>query len=211
LFGLTLEQKRNTAVPTAADLTNIVTQKKDLPAEAILDMIVALLSLKYTQSNSVCYAYQGQLIGVGAGQQSRIHCTRLAGSKADLWRLRQHPRVLDLPFREKIGRPERDNAIDQYLLDQLTPAEEAAWQQSFTTVPPRLTSEEKRAWLDDWQGVTLGSDAFFPFRDSIDRAQRSGVSYVVQPGGSVRDDIVIEACNGYGMVMVLTGTRLFHH
>jgi phosphoribosylaminoimidazolecarboxamide formyltransferase / IMP cyclohydrolase len=211
LFGLTLEQKRNTAVPTAADLTNIVTQKKDLPAEAILDMIVALLSLKYTQSNSVCYAYQGQLIGVGAGQQSRIHCTRLAGSKADLWRLRQHPRVLDLPFREKIGRPERDNAIDQYLLDQLTPAEEAAWQQSFTTVPPRLTSEEKRAWLDDWQGVTLGSDAFFPFRDSIDRAQRSGVSYVVQPGGSVRDDIVIEACNGHGMVMVLTGTRLFHH
>jgi phosphoribosylaminoimidazolecarboxamide formyltransferase / IMP cyclohydrolase len=211
LFGLTLEQQRNTAVPTAADLTNIVTQMKTLPAETILDMIVALLSLKYTQSNSVCYAYQGQLIGVGAGQQSRIHCTRLAGSKADLWRLRQHPRVLGLPFREKIGRPERDNAIDQYLLDQLTPAEEAVWQQSFTTVPQRLTSEEKRVWLNEWQGVTLGSDAFFPFRDSIDRAQQSGVSYVVQPGGSVRDDIVIEACDGYGMVMVLTGTRLFHH
>jgi phosphoribosylaminoimidazolecarboxamide formyltransferase / IMP cyclohydrolase len=211
LFGFTLEQQRNTAVPTAADLSNIVTQNNDLPAEALLDMIVALLALKYTQSNSVCYAYQGQLIGVGAGQQSRIHCTRLAGSKADLWRLRQHPRVLDLPFREKIGRPERDNAIDQYLLDQLTPAEEAVWQQSFTTVPQRLTSEEKRAWLDEWHGVTLGSDAFFPFRDSIDRAQRSGVGYVVQPGGSVRDNIVIEACDGYGMVMVLTGMRLFHH
>jgi phosphoribosylaminoimidazolecarboxamide formyltransferase / IMP cyclohydrolase len=211
LFGLTLEQQRNTAVPTANDLTNIATQNKALPAETILDMIVALLSLKYTQSNSVCYATQGQLIGVGAGQQSRIHCTRLAGSKADLWRLRQHPRVLNLPFREKIGRPDRDNAIDQFLLDELTPAEEALWQQQFSQIPQRLTPAEKRAWLDDWQGVTLGSDAFFPFRDSIDRAQQSGVSYVVQPGGSVRDDIVIEACEGYGMVMVLTGTRLFHH
>jgi len=211
LFGLTLEQQRNTAVPTTKDLTNIVTQNKALPAEAILDMLVALLSLKYTQSNSVCYAYQGQLIGVGAGQQSRIHCTRLAGSKADLWRLRQHPRVLDLPFREKIGRPDRDNAIDQFLLDELTPAEEALWQQQFSQSPQRLSPAEKRAWLDEWQGVTLGSDAFFPFRDSIDRAQQSGVSAIVQPGGSVRDDIVIEACDGYGMVMVLTGTRLFHH
>ena len=211
LFGLTLEQQRNTAVPTASDLTNIVTQKKELPAETILDMMVALLSLKYTQSNSVCYAYQGQLIGVGAGQQSRIHCTRLAGSKADLWRLRQHPRVLDLPFREKIGRPDRDNAIDQFLLDELTPAEEALWQQQFSQIPQRLTPAEKRAWLDEWQGVTLGSDAFFPFRDSIDRAQQSGVSTVVQPGGSIRDKGVIEACDQYGMVMVLTGTRLFHH
>lgn len=211
LFGLTLEQQRNTAVPTAADLTNIVTQNRDLPAEAILDMIVALLSLKYTQSNSVCYAAQGQLIGVGAGQQSRIHCTRLAGSKADLWRLRQHPRVLELPFREKIGRPNRDNAIDQFLLDGLTEAEEALWQQQFSQTPQRLTPAEKRAWLDDWQGVTLGSDAFFPFRDSIDRAQQSGVSYVVQPGGSIRDEGVVEACDQYGMVMVLTGMRLFHH
>lgn len=211
LFGLTLEQQRNTAVPTAADLTNIVTQNRDLPAEAILDMIVALLSLKYTQSNSVCYAAQGQLIGVGAGQQSRIHCTRLAGSKADLWRLRQHPRVLELPFREKIGRPNRDNAIDQFLLEELTAAEEALWQQQFSQTPQRLTPAEKRAWLDDWQGVTLGSDAFFPFRDSIDRAQQSGVSYVVQPGGSIRDEGVIEACDQYGMVMVLTGMRLFHH
>jgi phosphoribosylaminoimidazolecarboxamide formyltransferase / IMP cyclohydrolase len=211
LFGLTLEQQRNTAVSTTADLTNIVTQNRDLPAEAILDMIVALLSLKYTQSNSVCYAAQGQLIGVGAGQQSRIHCTRLAGSKADLWRLRQHPRVLELPFREKIGRPNRDNAIDQFLLEELTAAEEALWQQQFSQTPQRLTPAEKRAWLDDWQGVTLGSDAFFPFRDSIDRAQQSGVSYVAQPGGSIRDEGVIEACDQYGMVMVLTGTRLFHH
>jgi phosphoribosylaminoimidazolecarboxamide formyltransferase / IMP cyclohydrolase len=211
VFGLTLAQQRNTAVPTAADLTQIVTQNKHLSGSTILDMIVALLTLKYTQSNSVCYVAQGQLIGVGAGQQSRIHCTRLAGSKADTWRLRQHPRVLALPFPDKIGRPERDNAIDQYLLDQLTPAEEAIWQQRFTHVPQRLTAAEKREWLDQWQGVTLGSDAFFPFRDSIDRAQQSGVSYVVQPGGSIRDEVVIEACDGYGMVMVLTGMRLFHH
>ncbi|MFO7536835.1 MAG: phosphoribosylaminoimidazolecarboxamide formyltransferase, partial [Chloroflexota bacterium] len=211
LFGLTLEQQRNTAVPTAADLTNIVTQNKTLPAEALLDMLVALLALKYTQSNSVCYTYQGQVIGMGAGQQSRIHCTRLAGHKADLWQLRQHPRVLELPFRDQIGRPERDNAIDQYLLDELTAAEETIWQQSFSEVPQRLTPAQKREWLDHRQGVTLGSDAFFPFRDSIDRAQQSGVSTVVQPGGSVRDDLVIEACDGYGMVMVLTGTRIFHH
>jgi phosphoribosylaminoimidazolecarboxamide formyltransferase / IMP cyclohydrolase len=211
LFGLTLEQQRNTAVPTAADLSNIVTQNKTLPAEALLDMLVALLALKYTQSNSVCYTYQGQVIGMGAGQQSRIHCTRLAGHKADLWQLRQHPRVLELPFRDQTGRPERDNAIDQYLLDELTAAEETIWQQSFSEVPQRLTPAQKREWLDHRQGVTLGSDAFFPFRDSIDRAQQSGVSTVVQPGGSVRDDLVIEACDGYGMVMVLTGTRIFHH
>ena len=211
VFGIVLEQKRNTAVPSLDDLTRIVTENKTLPDSAKRDMIVALIALKYTQSNSVCYTYDGQVIGVGAGQQSRIHCTRLAGTKADTWFLRQHPRVLNLPFRPKLGRPERDNAIDQYLLDQLTPAEEAVWQQSFSEVPTRLTANEKREWLDKLTGVTLGSDAFFPFRDSIDRAQQSGVSYVAQPGGSVRDDIVIEACDEYDMVMALTGTRLFHH
>ena len=211
VFGLTLEQGHNTAVPTVSDLKNIVTQNKTLPDRAIRDMLIALIALKYTQSNSVCYVVDGQLIGMGAGQQSRIHCTRLAGSKADTWFLRQHPRVLNLPFREKIGRTERDNAIDQYLLPQLTPAEEAVWQTSFSKRPLRLTPTEKRIWLDQFSGVTLGSDAFFPFRDSIDRARQSGVSYVVQPGGSIRDDIVIEACDEYGMVMALTGTRLFHH
>ena len=174
-------------------------------------MVVALITLKYTQSNSVCYTYDGQVIGVGAGQQSRIHCTRLAGSKADTWFLRQHPRVLNLPFRKGIKRPERDNAIDQYLLDGLTQAEERYWLQSFSQPPIRLTTTEKRTWIEQFSGVTLGSDAFFPFRDSIDRAAQSGVNYVVQPGGSVRDDVVIEACDDYGMVMALTGTRLFHH
>ena len=211
IFGMRLEQQHNDALPTEADLTEIVTANKALPANAKRDMIVALLTLKYTQSNSVCYAKDGQAIGVGAGQQSRIHCTRLAGSKADTWYLRQHPAVLNLPFREKIGRTERDNAIDQYLRESLTPAEEAHWQKSFTTVPQRLTPAEKRAWLDTLTGVVLGSDAFFPFRDSIDRAQQSGVGYVVQPGGSIRDEGVIAACDEYGMVMVLTGTRLFHH
>ena len=211
LFGLLLEQKHNNAIPTFDDLTNIVTANKALPGSAKRDMIVALLTLKYTQSNSVCYVKDGQAIGVGAGQQSRIHCTRLAGSKADTWYLRQHPAVLNLPFRKKIGRTERDNAIDQYLLESLTFAEEANWQKSFASVPVRLTSEEKQEWLDNLTGVVLGSDAFFPFRDSIDRAQQSGVSYVAQPGGSIRDDVVIEACDEYGMAMALTGTRLFHH
>lgn len=211
LFGISLSQQRNRYVPTAADLTDIVTANRDLPDTAIRDLIVALLTLKYTQSNSVCYAVGGQIIGNGAGQQSRIHCTRLAGSKADAWYLRQHPRVLVLPFREKIGRPERDNAIDQFLLDELSSAEETIWQQNFTTPPVRLTRAEKRAWLDGLTGVALGSDAFFPFRDSIDRARQSGVAYVAQPGGSIRDDLVIEACDEYGMVMVMTGTRLFHH
>ncbi len=211
LFGLTLAQKRNDALPTYGDLVDVVTAVQTIPDAAKRDMIVALLTLKYTQSNSVCYALDGQVIGVGAGQQSRIHCTRLAGSKADTWFLRQHPRVLNLPFREKIGRTERDNAIDQFLLDHLTPAEEAVWEKSFAAPPQRLTAVEKRAWLDQLSGVTLGSDAFFPFRDSIDRAQQSGVSYVVQPGGSVRDDAVIEACDEYGMAMVMTGERLFHH
>lgn len=211
LFGLVLEQKRNDAIPSAADLADIVTQNRDLPASAIRDLLVALIALKYTQSNSVCYAYDGQVIGMGAGQQSRIHCTRLAGSKADTWYLRQHPRVLSLPFRDKLPRPERDNAIDQFLLEELTPAEEANWQQNFSHLPVRLTRAEKRAWLDQLTGVSLGSDAFFPFRDSIDRASQSGVSYVAQPGGSIRDDIVIEACDEYNMVMIQTGTRLFHH
>ena len=211
IFGLMLEQKHNDAIPTYDDLTNLVTANKNLPESAKRDMIVALLTLKYTQSNSVCYVKDGQAIGVGAGQQSRIHCTRLAGTKADTWYLRQHPAVLNLPFRKKINRTERDNAIDQYLLENLTPAEEANWQKSFDSVPVRLTPAEKRAWLDTLTGVTLGSDAFFPFRDSIDRAQQSGVSYVAQPGGSIRDDVVIEACDEYGMVMALTGGRLFHH
>lgn len=211
VFGITLEQQRNTAVPTPADLTNIPTARKSLSDGAIRDALVALITLKYTQSNSVCFAVDGQVIGVGAGQQSRIHCTRLAGSKADLWFLRQHPRVLDLPFRPKIGRPERDNAIDQFLLAELTPVEEAIWQRNFTAVPPRLTEAEKQAWLGQYSGVTLASDAFFPFRDSIDRARQSGVSYVIQPGGSLRDAEVIAACDEYEMVMAITGTRLFHH
>ena len=211
VFGVTLEQKHNDLVPSRDDLMNIVTANKDLPESAVRDMLVALIALKYTQSNSVCFAYDGQVIGMGAGQQSRIHCTRLAGSKADLWFLRQHPRVLNLPFREKIGRPNRDNAIDQYLLERLPEAEEAVWLENFSERPLRLTAEEKRRWLAEQKGVTLGSDAFFPFRDSIDRAQQSGVSYVAQPGGSVRDDLVVEACDAYGMVMALTGTRLFHH
>lgn len=211
VFGITFTQQRNTAVPTPSDLTEIVTANKQLPDTARRDMIIALITLKYTQSNSVCYVYDGQVIGVGAGQQSRIHCTRLAGSKTDTWFLRQHPRVLNLPFRPGIKRPERDNAIDQYLLDGLTKAEERYWLQSFSEPPVRLTPAEKRDWIAQFSGVTLGSDAFFPFRDSIDRAAQSGVTTVVQPGGSVRDDIIIEACDEYGMVMALTGTRLFHH
>jgi phosphoribosylaminoimidazolecarboxamide formyltransferase/IMP cyclohydrolase len=211
LFGMTLAQQRNMFVPAAEDLSEIVTANRDFSGDVKRDMLVALISLKYTQSNSVCFVYEGQVIGMGAGQQSRIHCTRLAGSKADNWFLRQHPRVLDLPFREKIGRTAIDNAIDQFLLAQLTAAEEAAWLQNFKEKPQRLAPVEKRAWLDQFTGVTLGSDAFFPFRDSIDRASLSGVTAVVQPGGSIRDATVIEACDEYGMLMVLTGTRLFHH
>ncbi len=211
VFGVTFTQQRNTAVPHPDDLTNLVTANKQLSKDARRDLIVALIALKYTQSNSVCYAFHGQTIGVGAGQQSRIHCTRLAGSKADAWFLRQHPRVLALPFRQGIKRPERDNAIDQFLLDELTPAAEAYWRQSFAEPPVRLTRAEKREWLDQFSGVSLGSDAFFPFRDSIDRASRSGVSFVAQPGGSVRDDVVTAACDEYGMAMALTGVRLFHH
>jgi phosphoribosylaminoimidazolecarboxamide formyltransferase/IMP cyclohydrolase len=211
VFGVLLEQPRNTAVPGAGDLAHIATAASHLPHSAARDMIIALLTLKYTQSNSVCYVYDGQVIGNGAGQQSRIHCTRLAGGKADAWFLRRHPRVLGLPFREGLSRPERDNAIDQFLQDSLPAPEEALWQQNFTAVPLRLSPSEKREWLDAQDDVTLGSDAFFPFRDSIDRAAQSGVRFVVQPGGSLRDDDVIAAADEYGMIMAFTGMRLFHH
>ena len=211
VFGILLEQPRNSTLPSGDDLAHTVTAASHLPHTAARDMMIALLTLKYTQSNSVCYVYDGQVIGNGAGQQSRIHCTRLAGGKADAWFLRQHPAVLGLPFRDGLTRPERDNAIDQFLQDSLPVPEEAIWQQKFTTVPARLSSAAKRDWLDAQEGVTLGSDAFFPFRDSIDRAAQSGVRYVVQPGGSLRDDDVIAAADEYGMVMALTGMRLFHH
>jgi phosphoribosylaminoimidazolecarboxamide formyltransferase/IMP cyclohydrolase len=182
-----------------------------IPDEAVRDLIIAQITLKYTQSNSVCFTYNGQTIGVGAGQQSRIHCTRLAASKADRWFLRQNPTVLNLKFKEKIGRPDRDNAIDQFLEDNLSPAEQFTWQNNFEVAPDRLSYEVKREWLNFMKGISLGSDAFFPFRDSIDRAQLSGVRYIVQPGGSVRDDLVIDACNEYGMVMAFNKIRLFHH
>ena len=212
VFGITFEQGRNEFVIDEKLLENIVTENKELPESAKIDLIVALIVLKYTQSNSVCYAKGGQAIGIGAGQQSRIHCTRLAGQKADNWLLRQHPRVLSLPFIEKLGRADRDNTIDVYISDE--PDEviaEGRWQKFFTEKPVPLTREEKRAWLDQQTGVALGSDAFFPFGDNIERAHRSGVSYVAQPGGSIRDDNVIETCNLYNMVMAFTGMRLFHH
>ena len=211
VYGVYLEQLSNFRRVSVDDLDNIVSKNKNLPERAIRDMIVAWIALKYTQSNSVCYALDGQTIGVGAGQQSRIHCTRLAGNKADLWRLRQHPAVLDLPFKAGIGRPAKDNAIDQFLGDDVTPNERAGWGDVFREIPQQLSPEEKRAWLDQLQDVVLGSDAFFPFRDSIDRAVLTGTKYVLQPGGSNRDDVVVEACNQYGMVMVFTGVRLFHH
>ena len=211
VFGVTLEQRRNDRPVTREDFRNIVTRNKDLPDTAVRDMFVAWIALKYTQSNSVCFAADGQVIGMGAGQQSRIHCTRLAGVKADLWRLRQHPGVLGLPFRPGVKRPDRDNAIDQFLRDDVTPAEKAGWNEIFAETPRVLSAEEKRKWLDGMSGCVLGSDAFFPFRDSIDRASQSGVRCVMQPGGSNRDDAVIQACNEYGMTMVFTGVRLFHH
>jgi phosphoribosylaminoimidazolecarboxamide formyltransferase/IMP cyclohydrolase len=211
VFGLILEQRRNDRLVSRDDFRNIVTRNRDLPESAIRDMIVAWVTLKYTQSNSVCFAVDGQVIGVGAGQQSRVHCVRLAGMKADLWRLRQHPAVLGLRFRPEIRRPDRDNAIDQFLRDDVTPREKAAWNEIFAEMPRPLTAEEKRRWLNGMSGVVLGSDAFFPFRDSIDRAAVSGVQYVLQPGGSTRDDEVIHACDEYGMVMVFSGVRLFHH
>jgi len=211
VFGITFEQRRNDVRIGAEMLQNVVTRNKEIPDSARRDLIVALVALKYVQSNSVCLALDGQVIGAGAGQQSRVHCVRLAASKADTWYLRQHPAVLGLQFREGLGRPERDNAIDVYLRDDLTPAEQAAWEKAFAVVPQRLTPQEKRAWLDGLKGVSLASDAFFPFRDNIDRARQSGVQYVVEPGGSVRDDEVIAACDEYGMVMAFSGVRLFHH
>jgi len=211
VFGIRFEQKRNNLPADFDQLKNVVTQRKELPKSAQRDMLVALTALKYTQSNSVCLAYEGQIIGMGAGQQSRIHCTRLAASKADVWFLRQHPAVLGLKFKKDIHRPERDNAVDAYLRDDLSPAEEKAWTENFEVAPQRFTLQQKREWLKQWTGATLGSDAFFPFRDSIDRAHQSGVSYVVQPGGSVRDADVIQACDEYGMAMAFTGVRLFHH
>ena len=211
VFGIRFEQKRNNLPADFDQLKNVVTQRKELPESARRDMLVALTALKYTQSNSVCLAYEGQIIGMGAGQQSRIHCTRLAASKADAWFLRQHPAVLGLKFKKDIHRPERDNAVDACLRDDLSPAEEKAWRENFEVAPQRLTLQKKREWFNRWTGAILGSDAFFPFRDSIDRAHQSGVSYVVQPGGSVRDADVIQACDEYGMVMAFTGVRLFHH
>ncbi|MEA3408546.1 MAG: phosphoribosylaminoimidazolecarboxamide formyltransferase [Chloroflexota bacterium] len=211
VFGLTLEQPRNDVMLSEAYFENIVTENEDLPASGLRDLIVASVALKYTQSNSICFAYNGQVTGVGAGQQSRVHCTRLAASKSDLWFLRQHPRVLNFQFAEGASRAQRNNAIDGYFLEEVSRAEEEAWEKAFAVVPERLTSEEKREWLDQMEGVALSSDAFFPFRDSIDRASRSGVSYVAQPGGSLNDESVIAACDEYGMVMCFTGVRLFHH
>jgi len=211
VFGITFEQRRHDRLVTPADFANVVTKNKDLPESSVRDMLIAWITLKYTQSNSVCYAVDGQVIGVGAGQQSRVHCARLAGSKADLWRLRQHQQVLALPFKPDIKRPDRDNAIDQFLQPDVTKAEKANWKNVFIESPRQLTAEERREWLDGMSEVVLGSDAFFPFRDSIDRAAGSGVKYVLQPGGSNRDEDVIAACDEYGMTMVFSGVRLFHH
>lgn len=211
IYGLTFEQKRNDLVISSEMLSNIVTNNKNFTESAKRDLLIAMITLKYTQSNSVCFALDGQVIGVGAGQQSRVHCTRLAASKADIWYLRQHPAVLQLPFKEGVARPERDNVIDQYLRDDITPNEMKGWINVLDEIPNRLTAEEKSAWLANLTGVALGSDAFFPFRDNIDRAAKSGVKYIVQAGGSIRDDVVIEACNEYDMVMALSGVRLFHH
>lgn len=211
VYGVTLEQRRNDAAIGPDLFANVVTQAKDLSPEALRDLILATITVKYTQSNSVCLAHGGQVTGVGAGQQSRVHCTRLAAGKSDLWFLRQHPAVLGLPFRAGVRRAEQNNAIDLFFIDDLTPPEEQAWRSAFRTVPTRLTREERLAWLGQVRGVALSSDAFFPFRDSIDRASRSGVRYVAQPGGSANDADVVAACDAYGMTMALTGLRLFHH
>ena len=211
-FGVTFHQGRNNFEINEALLTNLVTENKDLPEAAKRDMIVALITLKYTQSNSVCYVKDGQAIGVGAGQQSRIHCTRLAGTKADTWWLRHHPKVLGLQFVENIRRPDRDNAIDVYLSDEYEDVlAEGIWQKTFAVRPDPLTAEEKKTWIAALTGVTCGSDAFFPFGDNVERARKSGVQYIVEPGGSIRDDHVIETANKYGMVIAFTGMRLFHH
>ena len=212
VFGITFEQGRNEMPIDEEFLGKLVTENKDVPEDARRDLIIALITLKYTQSNSVCYVKGGQAIGIGAGQQSRIHCTRLAGQKADNWLLRQCPKVLNLPFKEDVGRPNRDNAIDVYMSDDYADVlEDGQWQQFFTEQPEPLTREEKREWLDKMDGVALGSDAFFPFSDNVQRAHRSGVKYIAQPGGSIRDDLVIEACNEYGIAMYFSGMRLFHH
>ena len=212
IFGITFEQGRQELAIDDQLLSNIVTKNKTIPAEAMRDLKISLITLKYTQSNSVCFVKDGQAIGVGAGQQSRVHCTRLAGGKADNWWLRQSPRVLELPFLEEIARPNRDNAIDVYIgNDSEDVLRDGEWQKVFTEKPPVFTAEEKRAWLDKMEGVTLGSDAFFPFSDNIERAKKSGVQYIAEPGGSIRDDAVIECCDKYNMVMAFTGIRLFHH
>ena len=213
VFGITFEQGRNNFEINKELLSNIVTENKNLPEEAVRDLIISLITLKYTQSNSVCFAYDGQAIGVGAGQQSRIHCTRLAGQKADNWHLRQSDKVLSLPFREDIKRADRDNFIDLYISD--TDADDVLadgkWEYFFTEKPDAFTKEEKRAYLDSISGVSVGSDAFFPFGDNVERAAKSGVSYIAQPGGSIRDDNVIDTCNAHGITMAFTGMRLFHH
>ncbi len=212
VFGITFEQGRNEMPIDEAFLGRLVTENREVPDDAKRDLIIALITLKYTQSNSVCYVKGGQAIGIGAGQQSRIHCTRLAGQKADNWLLRQCPKVLELPFREDVGRPNRDNAIDVYMSDDyMDVLADGEWEKVFTEKPDPLTREEKRAWLDQMDGVALGSDAFFPFSDNVQRAHRSGVKYIAQPGGSIRDDLVIEACNEYGIAMYFSGMRLFHH
>ncbi len=212
VYGITFEQGRNNFKINKELLSNIVTANKDMPESAVRDLIISLITLKYTQSNSVCFAYDGQAIGVGAGQQSRIHCTRLAGNKADIWHLRQHPKVLALPFLDTLGRPDRDNTIDVYISEQSEDVlADGNWQNYFTTQPEPLTAEEKKAYLDAITGVALGSDAFFPFGDNIERARRSGVTYIAEPGGSIRDENVISTCDKYGMVMAFTGMRLFHH
>nr|MCR4945491.1 phosphoribosylaminoimidazolecarboxamide formyltransferase [Lachnospiraceae bacterium] len=212
VFGITFEQGRNELNIDADFFSNIVTENKDLTDAAKADLAIAMITLKYTQSNSVCYVKGGQAIGIGAGQQSRIHCTRLAGQKADNWWLRHHEKVLNLPFKEGIGRADRDNAIDLYIGDEyMDLLADGTWENTFTEKPSVFTAEEKRAWLDQNDNVALGSDAFFPFGDNIERAFKSGVKYVAEPGGSVRDDNVIAAANGHNMVMSFTGIRLFHH
>ena len=212
VFGITFEQGRNNFEINKSLLENVVTANKDMPESAIRDLIVALITLKYTQSNSVCFAVDGQAIGVGAGQQSRVHCTRLAGGKADTWFLRQSDKVLNLPFKSTLGRPDRDNVIDGYInQNEEDVCADGNWQKYFTEQPSPFTKEEQRAYLDTVDGVALGSDAFFPFSDNIERAKKSGVKYIAEPGGSIRDDLVIDCCNKYGIAMAFTGMRLFHH
>ena len=212
VFGVVFEQGRNELEINRELLANVVTENKEIPDAAKIDLMISLITLKYTQSNSVCYVKDGQAIGIGAGQQSRVHCTRLAGQKADNWYLRQAPQVLSLQFVDGIKRADRDNAIDVYIGEEyMDVLADGVWEKTFKVKPPVFTREEKRAWLDGMTGVALGSDAFFPFGDNIDRAYKSGVQYIAQPGGSVRDDHVIETCNKYGMAMAFTGIRLFHH